>query len=113
MESCIFCRIIKGEIPSEILLQDENVVVFKDINPQAPVHLLIVQKVHIPTLLEKEATDGKLLASVYKVVQSLVPKFGLEKGVRVVANFGEEAGQSVFHIHFHLLGKRRMSWPPG
>jgi len=113
MKDCIFCKIIKGEIPSEILLQDENVVVFKDINPQAPVHLLIVPKVHIPTLLEKDAIDGKILVSVYKAVQSLVPKFGLEKGFRVVTNFGEEGGQSVFHIHFHLLGKRRMSWPPG
>ena len=113
MKDCIFCRISKGEIPSDIVYRDETVVAFRDVNPQAPVHVLIVPIQHVPSLMEPAATDGKMLRAVYQTVQVLASKLGLENGFRVVANCGEEGGQSVQHIHFHLLGRRQMAWPPG
>ena len=96
-----------------MVYQDEHTVAFKDINPQAPVHVLVVPKKHVATLLEKDAANGELLSRIYTVIQHLAKEFELEKGFRVVSNYGPDGGQSVYHIHFHLLGRRVMGWPPG
>lgn len=114
MEECVFCRIVAGEMPAEILYDDEEVVAFRDINPQAPVHLLVVSRKHISSALEPAARDGKLLASVFEAVARLSEDEDIaSSGVRVVTNAGKAAGQEVPHLHFHLLGGRMMSWPPG
>ncbi len=114
VENCIFCRIVAGEVPSEILYQDDEVIAFRDINPQAPVHLLVVSRKHITSALQAEARDGKLLASVFEAVASLAEREDIaSSGVRVVTNAGRAAGQEVPHLHFHVLGGRMMSWPPG
>ena len=113
MEQCLFCRIVAGEIPAEIVYRDENAVVFKDINPQAPVHLLVIPVRHIARLTDPEAADGTMLAQVFTVIQKMAADHGLEEGFRVVTNCGENAGQTVQHLHFHILGRRCMSWPPG
>jgi histidine triad (HIT) family protein len=113
MNDCLFCKIIRGEIPAESLYQDEVVVAFRDINPQAPVHVLIVPKQHVADLMEPDAAQGALLSGVYRAVQKLAVQLGLESGFRVVANCGKDGGQTVYHIHFHLLGRRTMAWPPG
>lgn len=113
MNDCIFCRIVKGEIPSEIVYRDDSVVAFKDLNPQAPVHVLVVPIKHVPSLLDQGAIASETLVPVYKAIQTLVPKLSLDKGFRVVTNHGDDGGQTVHHIHFHVLGRRRMSWPPG
>ena len=114
MENCLFCKIAKGEIDSEIVYNDGQWIAFKDINPQAPTHLLIVPKKHISTLMDIEDSDEKLMGSVSTVAKLLAKKNDLESsGFRLVLNCGSGAGQSVFHIHFHLLGGRPMQWPPG
>ncbi len=114
MNDCIFCKIVNGDIPSEIVYEDDAVIVFKDINPQAPVHVLVIPRKHIPTIYDLKGEDYNLVGHIFQVVNKLVDKFGLEKdGFRVVTNCRERAGQSVFHIHFHLLGGRDLEWPPG
>ena len=113
MDNCIFCKIIQGTIPSDRVYQSEDVVAFRDLNPQAPVHVLVVPKNHVPSLDDPRAADGKMLAAVMSGVQKLVKQLNLEKGYRVVANCGSDGGQTVEHIHFHLLGRRLMQWPPG
>ena len=114
MEDCIFCKIVNKEIPAKIILEDEQILAFEDINPQAPVHLLIIPKKHFSTLLEIENGDHALIGSIFGVANQLVRERKLdESGFRIVANCGAEAGQSVFHIHYHLLGGRAMHWPPG
>ncbi|HET6374075.1 MAG TPA: histidine triad nucleotide-binding protein [Candidatus Polarisedimenticolia bacterium] len=111
---CLFCRIIAGEINSKILAQDERVVAFEDINPQAPHHTLICPRKHISTLNDVEAGDEPLIGHMVRVAADLAREFGdAEEGYRLVANCQRGAGQSVFHIHFHLLGGRTFSWPPG
>ncbi|MBF0547604.1 MAG: histidine triad nucleotide-binding protein [Candidatus Riflebacteria bacterium] len=113
MENCIFCKIARGEIPSTIVYRDENVFAFRDISPQAPSHILVVPVKHIPDLLEDEAANGNLLEKIFKTIQKIAKSEGLQNGFRIVANHGDDGGQSVQHIHFHILGKRRMVWPPG
>ena len=115
MADCIFCKIARKEIPSSLVYEDETVVAFKDLEPQAPVHVLVIPKKHNESLLaltdEDKALVGRILADV---VPQLARELGVaEKGFRVVANTGEEGGQSVKHLHFHLLGGRSMQWPPG
>lgn len=111
---CIFCKIINKEIPSSIVYEDEKVIAFKDINPQAPIHLLIVPKKHIPSLLEIEEKDSYLLTEIIKIIKELAKANNIDdKGFRVVVNTGDEGGQTVHHLHFHLLGGRFMTWPPG
>lgn len=115
MADCIFCKIARKEIPSNLVYEDETVVAFKDLEPQAPVHVLVIPKKHIESLLaltdEDKALVGHILADV---VPQLARELGVaEKGFRVIANTGEEGGQSVKHLHFHLLGGRSMQWPPG
>ena len=114
MPECIFCRIAKREIPSEIVLETEELVGFRDTNPQAPTHILLIPKRHIPKLLNLEASDDGLIGRILRAANELARREGIaERGFRIVANCNREAGQSVDHIHFHLLGGRPMAWPPG
>lgn len=109
----MFCKIIEGKIPADIVYRDENVIAFKDINPQAPVHLLVIPVQHIDSLAADGADDPKMLSNVFSVIRMLAQEHALEHGFRVVANCGEDGGQTVGHLHFHVLGKRVLSWPPG
>src|SRR5262245_17130176 len=112
--SCLFCKIIAREIPGQIVQEDENVVVFKDINPQAPLHVLIVPRRHIATLNDLQPEDDALVGSMFRTAAALAKEHGYaERGYRTVFNCNREAGQSVFHIHLHLLGGRGLAWPPG
>ncbi|MBI2360060.1 MAG: histidine triad nucleotide-binding protein [Deltaproteobacteria bacterium] len=114
MSSCLFCDIIEGRAKGNIVHQDGSLVAFKDINPKAPVHLLIVPRKHIASLLDLQQDDRELIGGVLTVASKLARDNGVaEEGFRVVVNSGPNAGQSVFHIHFHLLGGRRLGWPPG
>lgn len=114
-DDCIFCKIARQEIPSTVVYEDESVLAFKDLEPQAPVHVLVVPKKHIASLLELKPEDQPLLAHITgKVIPMLAEKLGVTpKGFRVVVNTGDEGGQTVKHLHFHLLGGRSMAWPPG
>ncbi|SEN04331.1 histidine triad nucleotide-binding protein [Lihuaxuella thermophila] len=114
MDNCIFCQIVEGKIPSEKVYEDEDLLAFRDINPVAPVHVLIIPKKHISSLLELTEEDQPLAGKILHAAQKIARQLGLaEKGFRVVNNVGEEGGQTVFHIHFHLLGGRQLTWPPG
>lgn len=110
--SCLFCKIITGEIPAEIKYQDEQVIAFADINPQAPVHFLIIPKVHVENAAELAAKSPASLSAVFAAAETLAKAQGLA-GYRTVFNTGADAGQSVFHAHLHLLGGRNLAWPPG
>lgn len=111
---CLFCRIIRGEIPCNKIYEDEDLLAFHDISPAAPAHVLIIPKKHIDRISALTPEDEKLMGRLMGIVPHLIEKLGLEgKGVRLVNNCGEEAGQSVFHLHFHLMGGRPFSWPPG
>ncbi len=114
MSECLFCGIIDGRIKGDIVYQDPSILAFKDVQPRAPVHLLIVPRKHIATLLDLETSDGALVGEIFRVAGRLAEEQGIAKrGFRVVVNCGAEAGQSVFHLHFHLLGGRALGWPPG
>ncbi|QKG84948.1 histidine triad nucleotide-binding protein [Kroppenstedtia pulmonis] len=114
MADCIFCGIVEGTIPSEKLYEDEHVVAFQDIHAQAPVHILVIPKKHIPSVQDVGEEDGFLIAHIFSVINRLAKEHGLsEKGFRIVNNCGDEGGQTVYHIHFHLLGGRTLTWPPG
>ena len=113
MKDCIFCKIVAGEISSKIVHQDDEVVAFRDVNPQAPVHLLVVPRRHVASLNDARSDDSALLGKVLLVAKDLAVREGVGQGYRVVNNCGSSAGQSVFHLHFHLLGGRAMGWPPG
>jgi len=111
---CLFCKIIKSEIPAEIVYQDELILAFNDINPQAPEHKVIIPLKHIETLNDVQEEDNKLMGHMIQSAAKLAKDLGLaEDGYRLVINCNAGAGQSVFHIHAHLLGGRRMKWPPG
>ena len=112
--SCLFCRIIVGEIPADIVYQDEQIIAFRDISPAAPTHLLLVPKRHIADVTSLTAADGTLLAQIYTVAAELARQEGIDaEGFRVVVNNGPGAGQTVLHLHFHLLGGRALGWPAG
>jgi histidine triad (HIT) family protein len=114
MENCIFCSIIEGKIPCDKIYEDELVLVFKDINPEAPIHLLIIPKVHIGSINELEEANIELIGHIFMVSKKLSKELGIaESGYRVVTNCGRDGGQSVHHIHFHMLGGRSLNWPPG
>ena len=114
MNDCLFCKIDEGVIPAEKVYDNNGIFAIMDINPQAPIHLLIIPKKHFATVLEIEKDDHELIGSIYSVANQLAKKNGLDQaGFRVVLNCGVEAGQSVFHIHYHLLGGRPLKWPPG
>ncbi len=109
MEDCIFCKIIKKEIPSEIMYEDENVIAFKDINPEAPIHILVVPKKHIPSLAQIKKEDEIIIGKIYNVINKIAQQQGVkEKGYRVIVNCGEDGGQTVGHLHFHLVAGKKL-----
>lgn len=110
---CIFCKIVNGEIPTSKVYEDESVLAFKDTDPQAPVHVLIIPKRHIASVSEIDEGNSNVVAHIFEVAAKLSEELGLENGYRIVTNCGEDGLQSVKHLHFHLLGGRKMSWPPG
>jgi histidine triad (HIT) family protein len=112
--SCLFCRIVAGEISAEIVHSSDTVVAFRDINPGAPTHLLLIPKEHIGDVRDLEDRHGGMLADLFQAASHLAKAEGVdERGWRLVTNVGRDAGQSVFHLHVHLLGGRSLSWPPG
>jgi len=113
MSDCLFCKIVEGEIPSKRVFEDDAIVAFEDVNPQAPVHLLVVPRKHIASLNEATDDDRELLGRILLTCRRLAAERDIASGYRVVNNCGAPAGQSVFHIHFHVLGGRGMAWPPG
>jgi len=113
MLDCIFCRIIRGEAPAKKVYEDERAFVFEDINPQAPTHVLIIPKKHIVGLKEAQAEDAEIIGYLHLVAAQIARERGIEDGYRTVFNVGPRAGQSVFHLHLHLLGGRSLRWPPG
>lgn len=113
-DHCLFCRIVSGEIPAKRVHEDADVVAFHDINPQAPTHVLVIPRRHIPSLDDLTESDAATVGTTMVRVSEIARMLHLEKdGYRVVVNNGEGAGQTVFHIHFHLLGGRALGWPPG
>lgn len=114
MSECIFCKIAKGEIAAEIVYEDEEVVAFRDLNPQAPTHILLIPRKHIPTTNDLTEEDGGLMGKLLLAARDIARQEGIaEAGYRTVLNCNAAAGQTVFHIHLHLLGGRPMGWPPG
>ena len=114
MTECLFCKIVAGAIPATIVHQDDSLVAFKDITPQAPLHVLIVPKRHVATLNDLSADDDQLVGSMFRLAASLAKTHGYhERGYRTVFNTNREAGQTVFHLHLHLLAGRGLAWPPG
>jgi histidine triad (HIT) family protein len=112
--SCLFCRIAAREIPADIVRESDRLVAFRDTNPQATTHILIIPKEHIASIADIDAEHGDLLADIAQAATQLAKAEGIdESGWRLVTNVGPDAGQSVFHLHVHLLGGRPMSWPPG
>jgi histidine triad (HIT) family protein len=112
-EKTIFKRIIDKEIPAKIVHEDDRCLAFHDVNPQAPVHMLVIPKKEIASTDQLTEDDAALLGHIYGVIRQLANEFGLENGYRVVTNCGNDGGQTVNHLHFHLLGGRQMTWPPG
>ena len=110
---CLFCKIIKGEIPSTKIYEDESVYAFADIDPQAPFHAIVVPKEHISSAAEITEKNSDFIAKIFEAVAKIAKQENLEKGFRVVNNCGEDGGQTVGHIHFHLLARRNLAWPPG
>lgn len=114
MSDCLFCKIIKGDIPANKVFEDGQMIAIKDISPQAPTHLLIIPKKHISTTLDLTPEDRQLVGELFLCCNKLAIEREIDQsGFRIVNNCQEGAGQSVFHLHFHLLGGRKMSWPPG
>ena len=112
MSDCLFCKIAAGEIPSSKVYEDELCYAFYDIAPQAPTHFLVIPKAHIGSVAEVSGENSAVVAHIFEVIAKVTAELGVES-YRVVSNIGEQAGQSVFHLHFHVLGGRDMTWPPG
>jgi histidine triad (HIT) family protein len=110
---CLFCKIANKELDSEIVAESDGAVAFKDINPAAPTHILVIPKRHIPSVADLSESDGELLAELFELIRKVAADEGIAESHRIVSNVGMGAGQSVFHLHFHVLGGRPMSWPPG
>ena len=112
--SCLFCRIVAGEIPSNLVAEDDAVVAFRDINPRAPTHILVVPREHIASAADLTEADGPLLGRIFGTAAAIARSEGIaEGGYRIVTNIGTWGGQTVDHVHFHLMGGRAFSWPPG
>ena len=109
---CLFCAIAGGEIPANKLYEDETCVAFYDIDPQAPTHFLVIPRTHIPSVSAVDGGNAGVVGHIFQVIARLTKELGLES-YRVVSNIGQQAGQSVFHLHFHVLSGRDMTWPPG
>ena len=114
MSDCLFCKFVSGEIQPDVVYDDDDVLAFRDVNPQAPTHILVIPKRHISTLNDLESNDAELMGKLYLAAQKVAQDEGIaEPGYRTLINCNAEAGQTVFHIHLHLLGGRSMGWPPG
>ena len=112
-ENCLFCRIARGEIKAATVAESENAIAFRDIDPKAPVHVLVIPKKEIVSLDDVTSEDAPLVGHLFVVLRQIAADLGLDNGYRVVINCGEDGGQEVPHLHLHLLGKRRLTWPPG
>ena len=111
---CLFCKILAGEIPAELIYESDTAVAFRDINPQAPTHVLVIPRKHISTINDIEVDDQAIIGSLYTAAKEIAKEQGIaDDGYRAVMNCNEGAGQSVFHIHLHVLGGRALGWPPG
>jgi len=114
MEECLFCKIVRKEIKSDIVYENEHVIAFKDISPVSPVHLLLVPKKHISSIMEIDSLKDYEVKEIMKAIKTIAEENGLDKeGFRVVINMGPYGGQIVEHLHFHIMGKRKFEWPPG
>ncbi|MBQ3322966.1 MAG: histidine triad nucleotide-binding protein [Firmicutes bacterium] len=113
MSDCLFCKIVEGEIPSNKVYEDDRILCFHDVDPQAPVHVLIIPKKHIPSLDDLQEEDADLISYIMLKVKDIAADLGLENGYRLVNNCGEDGLQTVKHLHFHLVGGRKLTWPPG
>ena len=108
--SCLFCKIVQGEISTDKVYENDDILAFNDIEPQAPVHVLIIPKVHYPNIQKTPAED---VAKIFDAIKEIAEQLNLDEGFRIVNNCGNLGGQTVDHLHFHLLGKRKLKWPPG
>jgi len=113
MKDCLFCRIIRGEVPAKKVYEDPDTFAFEDINPQAPTHVLVIPKKHIRGVKEATPEDAETIGRCHLVAAEIARQRGIEDGYRTVLNVGPRAGQSVFHLHVHLIGGRNLHWPPG
>lgn len=114
MKDCLFCKIASKVIPSTIVFENDEVFAFNDINPEAPVHVLIVPKIHISSLNEVDISNSKYISKIFETIPEIVKKLKIdESGYRIVSNCGKDAMQTVEHLHFHILGNRKLQWPPG
>jgi len=112
VSDCLFCKIVKGDIPSNKVYEDELCLAFYDIDPQAPTHFLVIPKAHIGSVSEVSGENSAVVAHIFEIIAKVTRELGVDS-YRVVSNIGAQAGQSVFHLHFHVLGGRDMTWPPG
>lgn len=113
-QDCLFCKILSGDIPADIVYESDSAIAFRDINPQAPMHVLIIPRKHIATINDLDEEDQEVVGSLYLAAKDIARTEGLsDEGYRAVMNCNEGAGQSVFHIHLHVLGGRALAWPPG
>lgn len=110
---CIFCKIVKGEIPSKKIYEDEKVLAFYDVSPQAPVHFLVIPKEHFKNFRDVSLDKLEIISHIFKVIQIISEKLKLDDGLRIVNNYGKDGGQTVDHLHFHVLAGRSLKWPPG
>lgn len=114
MAECLFCKMVAGEIEPDVVYENDDVLAFRDINPQAPVHVLVIPRIHIATVNDLDSTHSELIGKLFLAAQLVARQEGIaEEGYRSVINCNRAAGQEVFHIHLHVLGGRRLSWPPG
>lgn len=114
MSDCLFCRIVQGKIPAELVFEGKHVIAFRDISPQAPTHILLIPREHVASMADLTEIHGPMLAEIATAARELAVREGvIDSGYRMVSNIGAGAGQSVFHLHFHLLGGRSLNWPPG
>ncbi|MGI8775670.1 MAG: HIT domain-containing protein [Actinomycetota bacterium] len=113
MSECLFCKIAAKDLEAEVVLETDGVIAFRDINPGAPTHVLVIPKEHIASAHELTSKHSEILAEMFEVMRSVADREDLAGGCRIVTNIGSDAGQSVHHLHFHVLGGRHLSWPPG
>lgn len=114
MDDCIFCKIVNKQIPSRIVYEDDSILVFHDIDPKAPVHVLVIPKQHIPSINEVTEENSQVIAHIFATMLKIAQQLGIkDSGYRVVVNCGKDAGQAVNHLHYHVLGGRSLTWPPG
>jgi len=113
MDDCIFCKIARGEVPCDKVYEDEKAIIFRDISPAAPTHLLVIPKDHIASAAEIGPGNSGIVAHIFTLIAEVARGQGLDGGFRIVTNCGKDGGQTVGHLHFHLLGGRELSWPPG